>query len=298
MIDKPSGHHARFLRAPGLRLDGVRVDVLALAGKSAKTIRYKDRAYFLHVLEGALVVSRENGFRLPLGAGDSLGIEKGTEFGLEAISGDDARLFISSIPRQLAFIANLPDDVIPVFRHDHAEDAEAIGQAVLACVREMERADRDDAILRRYCEVIMLQLIRIVQSGITGLGSAPVSIRYDENILRAWSAYFSKPDLEWTADKLAEAAGLSRSAFFERFKAVFGASPHSTLMQIRLAHAKRLLGHSKAAMPEIALAVGYNSEHAFIRAFKREFGITPGQWRESVFALSSGFTKEDGNSPA
>jgi AraC-like DNA-binding protein len=83
-------------------------------------------------------------------------------------------------------------------------------------------------------------------------------------------------------EKLAEAAGLSRSAFFERFRGIFGAPPLETLTRIRLDHAKQLLETSQASLPEIANAVGYQSESALIRAFKREFGMAPGQWRKEA----------------
>jgi AraC-like DNA-binding protein len=114
------------------------------------------------------------------------------------------------------------------------------------------------------------------------MGQAPEAIRYDEHILRAWSAYFAAPSESWTVERLAEAAGLSRSAFFERFRSIFGAPPLETLTRIRLDHAKQLLSGSQAPLSEIALSVGYQSETALMRAFKREFGVSPGKWRKGA----------------
>ncbi len=133
---------------------------------------------------------------------------------------------------------------------------------------ELARGTVDMEVVRRLCEVIMLQLLRRVQVGVVRMGQAPEAIRYDAHILRAWSAYFAAPSAAWTVDRLADAAGLSRSAFFERFRAIFGAPPLETLTRIRLDHAKQLLTASQAPLPEIAVAVGYQSESALIRAFR------------------------------
>lgn len=279
MSDRQSGHHGRFLRAPGLRLDGVDAEILQLAPRESRSIGRADRAFFLHCATGNATIARHDYPPIALAAGDSAGIEKGGPLTITA-TGADAALLVSSVPRRHAYIADLPDDAVVV----HAGDAVApmLSRMVDAIRCELTAATGDDDVLRRLCEVIMLQLIRHVQAGLAQMGQPPEAIRHDQHILRAWSAYFAAPADAWTVEKLASAAGLSRSAFHDRFKTVFGAPPLETLTRLRLEHARELLGGSQATLPDIAIAVGYHSESALIRAFKREFGVSPGQWRKDA----------------
>ncbi len=78
--------------------------------------------------------------------------------------------------------------------------------------------------------------------------------------------------------------GLSRSALNERFNGLIGEPPMQYLMGWRLALAQQALAHGNDAVARVAGQVGYESEAAFNRAFKREFGIPPAAWRRSVRA--------------
>lgn len=281
MADQQSGDHARFLRAPGLRLDGVEADFVAVTPDNILTIERPDRAFFLHSHRGPLCIERPGKLPVFLRPNDSVGIEKSARLLIRAEGVGEATLFLSSIPRRHAYIANLNDDII--FIPAGEEPISSVVRLMVEAARlELARGTVDMEVVRRLCEVIMLQLLRHVQVGVVRMGRAPEAIRYDAHILRAWSAYFAAPSAPWTVEKLADAAGLSRSAFFERFRTIFGAPPLETLTRIRLDHAKQLLTASQAPLPEIAVAVGYQSESALIRAFKREFGIAPGQWRKEA----------------
>ncbi len=77
MTDQQSGDHARFLRAPGLRLDGVEAELVALNPDDPLVVERADRAFFLHVCEGSLSLERPGKPPAFLRVGDSLGIEKG-----------------------------------------------------------------------------------------------------------------------------------------------------------------------------------------------------------------------------
>jgi len=83
----------------------------------------------------------------------------------------------------------------------------------------------------------------------------------------------------WTTDQLARAVGLSRSAFAERFTGLVGKPPMRYLTQWRLQLAAVRLRESPRATVQIANEVGYESEAAFSRAFKKAFGLTPSAWR-------------------
>jgi AraC-like DNA-binding protein len=89
-----------------------------------------------------------------------------------------------------------------------------------------------------------------------------------------------EPDRGWTVDELARGAALSRSALAERFTALVGEPPIQYLMRWRLALAARELRSGSDSISRIAERSGYESEAAFSRAFKREFGTPPAAWRK------------------
>jgi AraC-like DNA-binding protein len=83
----------------------------------------------------------------------------------------------------------------------------------------------------------------------------------------------------WTTEALAREAGLSRSAFADRFTARIGDPPMRYLAKHRMNVAANLLQEGSQNSSNIAYTVGFNSEAAFSRAFKKEFGVPPGAWR-------------------
>lgn len=85
----------------------------------------------------------------------------------------------------------------------------------------------------------------------------------------------------WTVERLAETVGMSRSSFVAAFHKVLGESPAARLARIRLIEAHRLLGGERA-MREIAFNVGYRSQAAFNRAFRRQYGETPTAVRQKL----------------
>jgi AraC-like DNA-binding protein len=101
----------------------------------------------------------------------------------------------------------------------------------------------------------------------------------DRRIARAIGFLHAEPAKRWTVERLARAVGLSRAAFARRFVAEHGRSPVRHLTDLRLALAASLLEHDEASLAEIALRVGYASEFAFSRAFKRQHGVAPGSFR-------------------
>lgn len=86
----------------------------------------------------------------------------------------------------------------------------------------------------------------------------------------------------WTVDALAAAAGMSRSAFALRFKAKVGQTPLDYLTRWRMFRAGHLLRHTDTPLVEVAGSVGYESEAAFNKAFKRSTGAAPGAYRRGA----------------
>jgi AraC-like DNA-binding protein len=86
----------------------------------------------------------------------------------------------------------------------------------------------------------------------------------------------------WTAEELAHQVYLSRSAFADRFTALIGAPPITYLTRWRTQVAAQLLRESRRSVAQISADVGYESEIAFARAFKRHFSMSPAQWRKET----------------
>jgi AraC-like DNA-binding protein len=84
----------------------------------------------------------------------------------------------------------------------------------------------------------------------------------------------------WTAEELARQVYLSRSTFADRFTALIGTPPMTYLMRWRMQVAAQRLCESRRSVAQISADVGYESEIAFARAFKREFSMSPAQWRK------------------
>jgi AraC-like DNA-binding protein len=92
------------------------------------------------------------------------------------------------------------------------------------------------------------------------------------------------PARRWTVDDLAREAGSSRTVLAERFHAVMGQAPIEYVTSWRMQLAADRIRNSSESIATIAADVGYESEAAFNRAFKRVTGVTPGRWRDSASA--------------
>src|SRR5262249_9017384 len=86
----------------------------------------------------------------------------------------------------------------------------------------------------------------------------------------------------WTVASLASEAGMSRSAYAQRFKELVGEAPLEYLTRWRMYRASRLLRESSSKLVNVAQAVGYDSDGAFNRAFRRVIGVAPGEYRRNL----------------
>ncbi|MBX9912067.1 MAG: AraC family transcriptional regulator [Beijerinckiaceae bacterium] len=137
-----------------------------------------------------------------------------------------------------------------------------------------------DAIMYRLTEIIFIQVIR---SFVTRAGDAAgcLAALLDPQLSRVFSAVHTSPSRGWTVEMMAKEAGLSRTAFAQRFTQLVGMGPIHYLTQWRMRNAKQRVFSTEDPLVEIAEAAGYQSQAAFTRAFKRSFGTTPGQLRRS-----------------
>jgi len=140
-------------------------------------------------------------------------------------------------------------------------------------------APGSNVVLGRLAEVVFVEALRryVVQlpSGHTGwlAGAA------DPAIGRALAALHRRPEHAWTLDELARDAALSRSALTERFARYLGQGPMTYLADWRLELAAEALRTTTLGVAEVATRVGYESEAAFNRAFKRRFELPPARYR-------------------
>lgn len=95
----------------------------------------------------------------------------------------------------------------------------------------------------------------------------------------ALRAIHRNPELPWPVEELAELASMSRAAFAARFAQLVGDPPGRYVARLRLTRAADLLSGTTETIGSIGRAVGYESEAAFSRAFAREFGAAPRDWR-------------------
>jgi AraC-like DNA-binding protein len=102
----------------------------------------------------------------------------------------------------------------------------------------------------------------------------------DPYVGRALAMIHRRAAHPWRLDELVREVGLSRSALGERFARHIGMSPMRYLSRRRLQYAADRLRHSKAPVSQIAYEIGYESDAAFSRSFKREFGASPAAFRE------------------
>lgn len=97
---------------------------------------------------------------------------------------------------------------------------------------------------------------------------------------KALAAMHEQPGKDWSVETLADQAGMSRTAFAVAFSEALGASPIQYLTEWRVTEAKRLLADRRHSVAAVAEQLGYQSEAAFRRAFKRVEGVGPGQVRK------------------
>jgi AraC-like DNA-binding protein len=136
-----------------------------------------------------------------------------------------------------------------------------------------------DAILARLSELMFVEVIRqYVESMPAGQSGWLAGLR-DPAVARALSRLHGRPGEAWTLETLAAEVALSRSVLAERFPRLVGMPVMQYLTRWRMQVAAGLLLQSRAKIAEIALQVGYDSEAAFSRAFKKFVGTAPGAWR-------------------
>tara|TARA_A100001391_G_scaffold119260_1_gene81178 strand:+ start:24472 stop:25401 length:930 start_codon:yes stop_codon:yes gene_type:complete len=298
LVDLKSGDFSQFLRTPELHLVGLEFSGWCFDKPFAVSCTDTKRAFFYLVKRGAAWFRTGPGIEelhyVP--AGTTVGVEGHVHQWMDSshIHASDIRkraggststgdlpveIAISSIDRSAAVLQRLPNGAIVV-----PADAAPYSSIMRGCIdmidTELAQPSPSTAVTRRLAEIIMLQLIGYARSRLLGDDLFYQGIAHDEFLLRAMTAFFANPAAPWTVASLAEEAGLSRAAFSDRFTRVFSEPPMRVINRLRILRAGEMLTQSNASLGDISQANGYGSAPAFLRAFSRQFGCTPGEWRK------------------
>ena len=184
--------------------------------------------------------------------------------------GCDLRPFnpvLSALPRLLRVRTTTPKgDGLPhliTFAMHELRERRSGGQVVKLRMAELLFVD----VIRRHLETLPCEKV----GWLAGLRNPLVA--------RALALLHDAPAQSWTLDALAAQAGTSRSVLAERFAHFIGQPPMQYLRQLRMQLASRLLVEDGAKVVSVAAAVGFESEAAFSRAFKKCAGLPPDEWR-------------------
>lgn len=143
-------------------------------------------------------------------------------------------------------------------------------------------ADADSQILTRLPTIVLAEVLRIHVAGAPAADRGWFAALRDPVLAPALAVLHRSPERRWTVAELAAAANASRSLLDERFREVLGRSPIRYLTDWRLHVAKDLLATTTLGVAAVARRVGYESEEAFSRAFKRAHGSAPAHWRAEL----------------
>jgi AraC-like DNA-binding protein len=154
-------------------------------------------------------------------------------------------------------------------------------QSTLRYATEQARLGRgaDRGLLARLPELVLVDCLRQYAQELPAGQGGWLSALRDPVLSRALVLLHARPAAAWTVDLLAQRAAVSRTVLADRFAQVLGVSPMRYLAQWRMQLAANLLrDEPQLGLAGVADRVGYESEAAFSRAFKRHLGIAPGSW--------------------
>jgi AraC-like DNA-binding protein len=146
----------------------------------------------------------------------------------------------------------------------------------------LERRIGAATVMARLADVVILRVIRAWVEARTDDTEGWLAAMRDERIGRALAAIHQKPGEPWSVESLAAVAGVSRSIFSERFAKLVGMPPARYVARWRMHVASGWLENERASVAQVATRLGYESEAAFSRAFKRFVGVPPSALRRAA----------------
>jgi AraC-like DNA-binding protein len=268
-----------------------------------------ERVVIFHLItEGNCFVEMDSGQSVQLSAGDAVVFPQGHAHrmcsapGLEPAKGARLETVLSRRPRKLVYggggsttrlvcgylacdarlarmlLSGLPPLLKVGVRGSNAGIwLEASVQYALAEARSPRPGGA--GVLAKLAEVLFIEVLRLYMNEQSADQSGWLAAVRDRIVGAALTELHTRPAHTWTLEALARAAGTSRSVLAERFQHLVGSAPMEYLTQWRMLLAANLLCGSNAPLARIAEDVGYQTDTAFIRAFRREYGMPPAAWR-------------------
>jgi AraC-like DNA-binding protein len=176
--------------------------------------------------------------------------------------------------------------VLPPFLHVRGSKSGGLKWLRLTVEHILAELDSDavgaSEVVTRLADILFIQAVRAhFHENADTAQSGWLAAARDKQIGRALALLHARPDEPWTIDLLARQLATSRTAFADRFSELVGEPPLRYLTRLRINAATRRLRSSDDKLSAIAADAGYESVSAFNRAFKRQVGMTPGEYRDS-----------------
>ena len=143
------------------------------------------------------------------------------------------------------------------------------------------------AMLARLTELMYVEIVREYMQQLNTRERGWLAALKDPHVGKALRLLHAEPTRQWTVDMLAHEVATSRSALAQRFTSLIGESPMKYLSGWRMHIAKQMLRDRTDNIQSIAERIGYDSEPAFNRAFKKATGCPPARWRRAAARASS-----------
>jgi AraC-like DNA-binding protein len=174
-------------------------------------------------------------------------------------------------------LQNLP----PIIKvADGQGDTRWLGQFIrVATIESADKRAGGESVLAKLSELMFIEVVRRHLETLPPEQAGWLAGLRDPFVGKALSLMHARPARDWTIEELARDVGLSRSVLAERFADLVGMPPMLYLASWRMQIASGLLSNGNANMATIAAEIGYGSEAAFSRAFKKITGVPPSAWR-------------------
>lgn len=203
-------------------------------------------------------------------------ITEGTRYmagGFFAFTGSHAEMLLQSLP--------------PIVHIRRDSDRAAMRWSLERMREELRNPQPGSSLIAQQLAYAMLiQALRLHLNDSASAGPGWLSALSDEQMSRAIVSMHDDPGAPWTLHSLAERVGMSRSVFALRFRETVGATPMEYLTRWRMLLAADRLKNSSESLCGIAQSLGYQSESAFGKAFRRTMGCSPRQYSRSAEPLS------------
>jgi len=232
------------------------------------------------------VMSSAPGMRAEPVPADNLAADAGSQLPFSINYGGDGPIAAKMVCGFLACDARpfnpLLDNLPPIIKaRDQANDgANWLSQFIrLATLESAEKRAGGEGVLAKLSELMFIEIIRRHLADLPPEQAGWLAGLRDPFVGRALSLMHAKPQHGWTIETLARDVGLSRSVLAERFADLLGMPPMHYLAKWRMQVAAGILSGGNTNIATVAAEVGYASEAAFSRAFKKMVGVSPSDWR-------------------